>query len=245
MSAVPKKVIPTLVMLPGMDGTGELFKPVITALGGKYTTRVVRYPNASLGYAALTAIARRSLPTEVPFVLLGESFSGPIALSLAATHPPGLTGVILCGSFARNPRPWLLAPLRPVINFLPIPAPSLPVLNYLLLGRHATKHLRSVLAGAVSQVTPRTLQARLRAVLSIDVSAKLPQVQVPLLYLLAEQDRIVPERALKEMLQVRPDMRVISISAPHMLLQAAPRTAANAIIAFLREVRKARSQSLE
>jgi pimeloyl-ACP methyl ester carboxylesterase len=116
--------------------------------------------------------------------------------------------------------------------------------NYLLLGRHATKHLRSMLFSATTQVGARTLQARVRAVHSIDVCAKLPAVRVPLLYLLAEQDRLVPQSALQTMLQHRPDMRVVSMSAPHLLLQAAPRTAANAIIAFLHEVRKARLQSV-
>ena len=96
-----------------------------------------------------------------------------------------------------------------------------------------------MLYSATTQVGTRTLQARVRAVRSIDVCAKLPAVRVPLLYLLAEQDRVVPESALQAMLQRRPDMRVVSVSAPHLLLQAAPRTAANAIIAFLYEVRKA------
>jgi pimeloyl-ACP methyl ester carboxylesterase len=231
---------PTLVLLPGMDGTGELFKPLVATLGSEYPTRVVRYPNASVGYAALTAVARRWLPTQAPFVLLGESFSGPIAISLAAMQPPNLRGLILCSSFARNPRPWLLSVLYPLLSIRPDTMLPLGLLNSLLLGRHATKHLRSMLFSATTQLSARTLQARLRAVRSIDVCAKLPAVKVPLLYLLAEQDRVVPQSALQAMLQRRPDMRVVSMSAPHMVLQAAPRTAANAIIGFLHEVRKAR-----
>jgi pimeloyl-ACP methyl ester carboxylesterase len=237
-------VRPTLVLLPGMDGTGDMFKPLVTALGSDYKTRLVRYPNASVGYAALTAVARRWLPTQSPYVVLGESFSGPIAISLAATQPPGLAGVILCGTFARNPRPWLLSALYPLLSVLPETTLPLALLNYMLLGTHATKHLRSMLALAVSQLSGRALQARLRAVRSIDVRSKLPEVRVPLLYLLAEQDRVVPQSALQAMLQIRPDMRVVVVSAPHMLLQTAPRTAANAIIAFLREVRKARLASI-
>jgi len=235
-----KKTPPTLVLLPGMDGTGELFKPLVATLGSQYPTRVVRYPNASVGYAALISVARRWLPTQAPYVLLGESFSGPIAISLAAMQPPGLRGLVLCGSFARNPRPWLLSALCPLLSVRPDTMPPLSLLNYLLLGRHATKHLRSMLFSATSQVSGRAVQARFRAIRAIDVCAKLQAVKVPLLYLLAEQDRVVPQSALQTLQQLRPDMRVVSMSAPHMLLQAAPRTAANAIIAFLHEVRKAR-----
>ena len=236
MSQVP----PILVLLPGMDGTGELFSPLVSTLGRQYTTRVVRYPNASVGYAALTAVARRWLPTQAPYVLLGESFSGPIAISLAALQPPGLSGVILSGSFARNPRPWLLSALHPLLSVMPDTTLPTGLMSQLLLGRHATKDLRRMLASATSQLSARTLQARVRAVRAIDVRSKLPEIRVPLLYLLAEQDRVVPHSALQTLLAIRPDMRVVSVSAPHMLLQAAPRTAANAIVAFLREVRKAR-----
>lgn len=34
----------TLVMLPGMDGSGKLFEPLIGALGNEFTLLVVTYP---------------------------------------------------------------------------------------------------------------------------------------------------------------------------------------------------------
>ncbi|WP_222432862.1 alpha/beta fold hydrolase [Caenimonas sedimenti] len=106
----------TLVLLPGMDGTGELFAPFIAAYGG--ATQVVRYPpTAVLNYAGLEEVARSALPRGEPFVLLGESFSGPIAISLAASRPPNLLGVILCCTFARNPRPFL-GPFRSLLPML-------------------------------------------------------------------------------------------------------------------------------
>ncbi len=96
----------TLVLLPGMDGTGELFAPLVAALNSGFKTVVVRYPpNEVLSYAELESIARASLPTNEPFFILGESFSGPIAVSIAASAPPGLKGLILCASFVRNPQP--------------------------------------------------------------------------------------------------------------------------------------------
>ncbi len=44
-----------LVLLPGMDGTGELFDPFIAALHGIISTSVVRYPAHLARYEALTA----------------------------------------------------------------------------------------------------------------------------------------------------------------------------------------------
>jgi thioesterase domain-containing protein len=57
----------TVVLLPGMDGTGTLFDPFIAALGPDFNVKVVRYPATEpLGYSELESIARSALPTERP-----------------------------------------------------------------------------------------------------------------------------------------------------------------------------------
>src|SRR5262245_49457412 len=53
----------TLVLLPGMDGTGELFAPLIAALDQSLTPLVVRYPDEALDYARHAAVARERLPS--------------------------------------------------------------------------------------------------------------------------------------------------------------------------------------
>ena len=89
-----------LLLLPGMDGTGRLFAPFLEAIGPAVDVQVVRYPgNGSSGYEGLVELARAALPTDGDFFILGESFSGPVAISLAAAHPPGLMGLILCCTF--------------------------------------------------------------------------------------------------------------------------------------------------
>ena len=65
---------PTLVLLPGMDGTGDLFAPLVAALGPHMRTIIVRYPDEPLDYASHEEIARAALPLGHPFILLGESF---------------------------------------------------------------------------------------------------------------------------------------------------------------------------
>jgi len=51
--------LPTLVLLPGMDGTGEMFAPFVSALGRSCNTLCVRYPgDVALGYAELEALVR-------------------------------------------------------------------------------------------------------------------------------------------------------------------------------------------
>jgi thioesterase domain-containing protein len=82
------------VLLPGMDGTGDLFDPFREAMGARMPhvpIDVVRYSGTELlGYGELERQVRAQLarlPEGEPFVLLGESFSGPLAISIAASPP--------------------------------------------------------------------------------------------------------------------------------------------------------------
>src|SRR4051812_32963307 len=110
----------SLVLLPGLDGTGSLFQSLLRELPADVEPIVLSYPARDvLDYSALTQLVLRSLPTARPFVLLGESFSGPVAVLTAAAQPKGLLGVILCASFVSAPRPLAkhvlpLAPLLPL-----------------------------------------------------------------------------------------------------------------------------------
>ena len=229
----------TIVLLPGMDGTGTLFQPFVSELGCEFRVEIVRYPTTgALGYAELEEHARRSLPSDGRFVILGESFSGPIAVSIAASRPGGLVGLILCSSFIRNPRP-VFGPLRHLAYVLPVKLAPFAVLNAALLGRFSTPQLRSMLTTAMSEVSAEALRARVRAVLSVDVSAKLKTLNLPLLYLLAKHDQVVPVSALTQIKRALISTQVVSLEAPHFLLQAAPTEAAGVVRKFLRTLQNA------
>jgi pimeloyl-ACP methyl ester carboxylesterase len=87
-----------LVLLPGMDGTGELFAPLIKILPKDLLPLVVAYPpNEQWGYPELLDFIRHQLPEDEDFVVLGESFSGPLALMLAS-DPPAQMRALICES---------------------------------------------------------------------------------------------------------------------------------------------------
>ncbi len=226
----------TLVLLPGMDGTGDLFAPFISALGSDFTVITVRYPTAGpQDYTALRDIAQSALPSGRPFVLLGESFSGPVAVSLAASEPAGLVGLILCCSFVRNPWP-LLNVLHSLVQLLPVKWIPVTLLNRVLLGRFATQQLRSAFNQTLARVSPDALRARMRAVLKTDVSTELKRIRIPSLYLRATEDRIIPPYAAELFSSSMPRSCIVDLEAPHFLLQAVPSEAACVIREFLREV---------
>jgi len=229
---------PTLVLLPGMDGTGLLFAPFIAALQGACEVVALAYPNdRPLGYDALRDWALAALPAVGPLVLLGESFSGPVAIALAAALPERTKGLVLCCTFVRNPWPEL-SWLKPLARVLP-PPPARAAAG-MLFGRCSTLELRAMLARSLATLAPAVLRARLRAVIDVDASATLATVRTPILYLRADEDRLVPRSALTQIEELVPGMRVMRFEAPHALLQTCPAETAKAVADFMRELGAAR-----
>lgn len=227
--------MPCLALLPGMDGTGELFEPFVDALGRRSDVQVLRYPPGVAGYAELERFVRERLPHDRPYVLLGESYSGPIALSIAASRPQRLVGLVLCCTFGRCPVHGGAA-LRQLASLLPLGSAPQWALDAALLGRFSTPALRERLRFALAQLPPSTLRARLRDVLAVDISSRVRDVAVPALCLQATRDRLVRAAASKHLNSLLSSVRVVSLEAPHFLLQARPGEAAAAVGAFLREV---------
>jgi pimeloyl-ACP methyl ester carboxylesterase len=226
---------PTLVLLPGLDGTGDFFQPLLEALGDSVRLRVVRYPvDSAFDHATCEALVRAALPTDGPYVLLGESFSGPIAISLAAAATKGLVGIILCATFASNPRPRL-AFIRPLLPYIPYHGTksSLPLSRFLVLGRWITPAIRELHLKILSKVPPATLRARIEAVADCDVRAALGRVRVPIMCLVPKHDRLIPRSAARVIQQRAPAARVVELDAPHCLLQCVPELAAKHIRGFL------------
>lgn len=217
-----------------MDGTARLFHRFDAALRaqGAIDTQAIAYPAAPLDYTALEAFVRERLPQGRPFVVLAESFSGPLGAALRADPPPGMRALALCCSFVRNPRP-LLAPLRHLLDLVPFGALPGFALRQALLAPYATPALQAELAAALAQVPPGVLRQRLRAVLETDASPSFARGTLPVLYLRARHDRLVPPENAVQILRQAAGAQLVDIAAPHMLLQAAPAAAATAVAAFL------------
>ncbi|WP_457424856.1 alpha/beta fold hydrolase [Roseateles sp. P5_E7] len=227
----------TLVLLPGLDGTGTLFQPFLRELPEEWRPLVFAYPmDADAGYDALTRLAAQALPADGPVVVLGESFSGPIAIRLAALLGARLKALVLCCSFARNPRPGL-ARLGGLIAWLPSPAvlPS-SLTAQALLGSNPPVESKALLATALASLPAAVLRARLRMVMTVDVTGELGTVRAPLLYLQAAQDRIVPPAAAADIQLLRPQTIVTCLPGQHGLLQAAPAASAATMTSFLRRL---------
>ncbi len=116
-----------------MDGTGALFNPFLKKLPDSDKITVISYPpDEKLSYPQLVDFVADKLPQSEPIVILAESFSGPVALELAARGLKNLKGVVLCATFARSPHPLLLTILNmfPLSLFLRFSMPDMLLRRY-------------------------------------------------------------------------------------------------------------------
>ncbi len=216
-----------------MDGTGDLFADFVTALGATVAPLVVSYPpDQPLDYADLTEFARSRLPLDRPFVLLGESFSGPVAIALAASRPPGLAALILSCTFARNPTPWF-SMFKHALGALPVSPRFTGLIAPFMLGSSSTAALRTALSAAVGKATAAVMRARMRAVLDVDYSVQMRAVQVPILYLQAAHDRVVLAGSARHLQSLQSGIELVRLPGPHLLLQVAPVETATLVKRFM------------
>jgi len=218
-----------------MDGTGELLRPFARALPPGLEPSVVSYPpDPLLGYAELRPLVDAAVPARGPYVLVAESFSGPLAILHAAARPPGLRALVLSATFASNPLPPALRGLRLLARpslFRVRPTESF-VREY-LLGAEAPPEVLDLAMAVSRKLDPAVMAFRLRQVLDVDVEASLASVAVPALYLGASADRLVGKRARDRIAARLPGLEVVVLDAPHLLLQARPAEAAREVVRFL------------
>ena len=217
-----------VVLLPGLDGTGLQFRRLVECAPERFEPEVVSYPGDEvLDYAQLESRVRAKLPDR-PYLLVGESFSGPIAVSIASRPSPNLRGLVLAASFVTPPALpiWRFLPWRLAFGF---PAPAL------LLRRCLAPRDGDLVRGmrtAIQAVAPEVLAARVRATLEVDKRRELAAVECPLLYLQAQQDIVVARRCLRQVLEVKPEATVENLPTAHPVLQIDPEGAWRAIERF-------------
>lgn len=221
-----------LVLLPGMDGSGELTADFVSALRLSSKPTIVSYPaDKPWGYAELVDYVRSLLPKDRPYVLLAESFSGPVAITIAASNPVGLAALVLVCTFVRCPIrvPRSIAQLG---LHAPVGTVCRAMAARLVLGRFSTLTTRTRIRKAVSSLSAPVWCRRLRSVIEADVADRLRHISVPVLCLCARGDRILSRASSVEISRLCPGARTMEIDGPHFLLLCKPDECADAVRAF-------------
>lgn len=212
---------PLLVLVPGMDGTGKLFYRQVPLLARRF--RVVTYPlrdnAASMDTLVedLAALIRRLSPDGEPAVVVGESFGGTLAMSLALAYPECVRALVVVNSFPHF-RPQFR--LRLAVGALQVlPWGAMGLVRRLTAFRMHSRFTHRTELGRFLQETRQTTRegyiGRLRILMQYDVRERLVQIGVPTLYLASDRDHLMPAVEQARFMAARVPRSVLRILAGH------------------------------
>jgi len=162
-----------------------------------------------------------------PWILVGHSMGGSIALQTALTYPQSADGLVLIGSGARMPvNPTMLEQLAQGAfdtGFLKI-----------AYGRDFAPEMLAAELQGLSQVPQAELHADFTACNNYDVAAQLDRINIPVLILVGDQDKMTPVKNSQYLQENVPGaiMHIIPASGHHLMLEKPDQTIA-AIADFL------------
>ena len=220
------------LLLPGLDGTGKLFEPFVAHAPSGTSCSIVSYPvDRELSYPECAEIVMANFIPEEPFVIVAESFSGPVAVLVASSQPSALAGVVLCNTFVFRAA-WRGFSHLPWVFLFRLPLTRFSVGLHLTGFKHASRLVDSIRA-ANRPVLPNVRASRLRSALSVDVRDQLAGLNVPVIYLRGIHDRLVLSSGVRHVVSARPITPVVRVPGPHLLLQVAPQRSWQEVSSFV------------
>ncbi|HEX5055227.1 MAG TPA: alpha/beta fold hydrolase [Gammaproteobacteria bacterium] len=218
----------TLVLIPGLDGTGEFFKPFLD-IYGRDRAEVISLPQAGpQDYAALTEYVAQQLPVNRDYVLLAESFGGPIGANLALRGLPRLKGVVFVATFLSPPAWWAttLGLMLPLKKTVPTRLGRM-ILRWLLAGSLASDRTMDWVQQVVGGVPADIIKARIRAIRRL--RPQQGRTDVPALYIQSTQDSLIAAAKFRQFGAHFSDLKLFKIEGPHLILPSRPGDCARTI----------------
>jgi len=211
--------VPTFVF-PGLDGRTGMLTRFRDLAPQTHSVSLLDLPSDQWTYEDLTNHFARMISELDQCLLIAESFSGPLALMLAARHPQSVASVVLIGSFATSPLPKV-ARCVPWSLVFRLPLPSVLVRHF-MLGYDCDSSLVREFKDAVHSIHSRVLAGRLREIVRVDARSLMSKIRCPILYLRPSRDAVIPEICIDTIRRLRSDAAIHTIEGPHLLLETKP-----------------------
>lgn len=224
-------------IIPGIDGATTLLQPLAKELAPFHTV-LLNYEDHGCSVEEVSDFLLERVLAEELSVLVGESFGGPVAISVASKIP-NLRAIVLVSSFTTPP-----------LQFFSV------ITNNNLLGVFVSAIFRtsigswlaaSILLGdrsdlfhqfgeqvirQILQLSPEVLMQRLRAILTFDISSKLHSLP-PMLSIEARGD---PLRWGAGVSFSNSGGTSVIVEGVHLLAETQPREIAELVVDFLEKL---------
>jgi pimeloyl-ACP methyl ester carboxylesterase len=187
---------PVIVYLPDIDGSGAMATTFLSRAQPIFPLTQLIYPGHSrvtldeMAQGCVTALTEQH---QTGAIWLGDSFGSAVALTIALRFPEVTRGLILAGGFSKGPSPFKMLMAAKVWDHTPTKWRK-------SLVRRQLEHLAKQYPDRISKSSADEVvfnghldhvSWRLRLLSAFNLREQLPQLQVPVLYLGGEQDRIV------------------------------------------------------
>ena len=210
------------LVLPGLDGTDSLLDGFRQSAPSTHRVEVLSLcDNPLIGYSELCDRFSDTIESAGSCTLIGESFSGPLAILLAHRHPNIVRHLVLVATFATTPMPRF-ASLIPWSLVFRLPMPRFVARRY-LAGQN--QELIAQLRDAVRIQSPKTLARRMRVLADVDVTSELTELECPITYIRPTADKLVSNFHMQTISKLNERVRIRQIDGPHLILQSQPQLA--------------------
>lgn len=189
---------PAVVLVPGINGSGELFYRQVPRLDRFYTVASysLRDEAESLDQldADLALVVDTVAPVERRAIVIGESFGGAVALTFALRYPERVAALVIVNSFAHF-EPQMRLRLG-IAGATLVPWGAMSALRHVTASRLHSPHTGRVEIKQFIQLTANASRRgylnRLKLLRRFDVRERLHAIAAPTLFVAAECDRLVP-----------------------------------------------------
>jgi len=221
-----------MILMPGFDGTGELFDPLVAALPPNYRPAVIRYRDERKLDDYVDTVSA-ALPDEGA-ILVAESFSGPVALATMARHPTKIRCAVLCATFVESP----FLSLTKLARFVPSAMFGLNIghramLRQFCVDSQCDPALMDRALKVIKSIPAATVAARLNVLAGLQVRAHCRNIRTPTLILRATGDRLISPSRYDQLIASLPGALIGAVDGPHLLLQSRPKECARLIDEFV------------
>ncbi len=165
----------------------------------------------------LVSVIRTVAPGGAPVTVLGESFGGALAMSLAISRPSDVRSLVVLNSFAYFAPQVRLRLAIAGVRVMPWGAMGL-VRRGTGLRMHSRYTHRAEICRFLEETratTRRGYLGRLRILTRYDVRDALHRIRVPTLFIAADQDRLVPSVQQGEYMAARVPGAALHVLAGH------------------------------
>ncbi|WP_409525050.1 alpha/beta fold hydrolase [Nitrincola sp. MINF-07-Sa-05] len=253
---------PELVLLHGWGSSADVWEPVLACLSRSFRLTLINLPQQLSPVQGSSPVQSSSLVKGSPDQLtsqlvsnllavapdkaiwLGWSLGGQLALAVAEAAPERVAGLV---GVASNPcfiqrEDWpdamdkaLFAQFEEAL----VSDARKTLKRFVLLQVQGSENQRREvmqLMAALSEADPQTLQCLL-GLLRLDMRQALKTLQVPCLYMLGQNDLLVPVSLADQLVRLRPDVQVlIQEGAAHAPFLTRPEVFSEQVTTWARQI---------